>query len=304
MAAYDVIVIGAGPAGLTAAVFTARARLRTLVFSKPGEGMIHEAVSVGNYLGCDGWSGERFLAAGVAQVRKYGAEVLDAEVVHAERRGELFAVKTHDQREFEGKALVIATGESYVSSGVEGEKAFTGRGVAFCVACDGPLFRGKRVAVIGNGSYAAEEALELLAHTKDVAVFSNGREFELSPEFRAALERAGVPLRKEQVLAFRGEKFLQELELEGGQRLPFQGAFVALGTATAFAFAYKLGLERGPANELVINRDGETNVPGVYAAGGCTGGNAQIAKSAGEGCNAAVAIIKRLTGKKFYVDQT
>ncbi|HSU73103.1 MAG TPA: NAD(P)/FAD-dependent oxidoreductase, partial [Candidatus Binatia bacterium] len=159
----------------------------------------------------------------------------------------------------------------------------------------------KNVIVLGNGNFAAEEAIELLGLTKNITMVSNGKEFAIAPELKKKL--AGLKFDTRRAVEFVGEKKLELVKFSDGSSEKPDGVFVALGTATALAFAQKLGLEMD-GQSIKINRDGETNVEGVYAAGGCTGGNFQISKSVGEGCNAGISVIKKLKGLTEYEDLT
>ncbi|MEK6822211.1 MAG: NAD(P)/FAD-dependent oxidoreductase, partial [Nanoarchaeota archaeon] len=240
---------------------------------------------------------------GVQQIKKYGAQVLVDEVVDVKEKDGSFVVALKDGATHTAKTIVIATGVSYTPTGIPGEKERVGRGVAMCVACDGPLFTNKPVAVVGNGNHAASEAIELLAHTKQVTLFSNGREWKIDPTLLKRLEQAKIPLRKDRIKGFIGEKFVKGLELADGSTVEVSGVFSAMGVAGAVALAMKVGAVLDN-NFIVIDRDSKTNVENVYAAGACTGGNYQIAKSVGEGCNAGVNIIKKLKGLDTYSDLT
>ncbi len=305
---FDVIVIGAGPAGMSSAVFIARANLKTLVIGDPEKSELIKAESVGNYLFANGRGGRELLDEGIAQVEKYGAMAIVNEVVHIakDEPSGIFTVKTADAKEYSARAVVLAIGVSYVQSGIKGEKELSGKGVHYCVACDGYFYKGKKVLVVGSGNYAAEEAIELLAYTSDITIISNGREFAISPELMAGLQKGSVKMRKD-----RGTEFIKPsasakltLAKKDGTKEDFDGAFVALGTASTVGFANKLGLELDKDGFIVIGRNGMTSVDGVYAAGSCTGGALQMAKSVGEGCVAAISIIKKLRGIDNYSDLT
>jgi thioredoxin reductase (NADPH) len=301
--AFDVVVVGAGMAGFSAAVFTSRAGLKTLVIGDPSKAMLAFAAEVGNYLGQDGLSGPQILENARRQVEKYGASVIVGEVVHAVKADGVFLVKTADAKEFTARALVIATGTQYKASGIPGEEKFKGHGVHYCVACDGPFFKNKKVAVIGSGTFAAEEALELVGMASDISIISNGQKFSISKEFVETLSSKGVKMGESRVREIKGDKFVSALVYADGREEPFNGVFVALGTATALDFALKLGLDV-KNQAIVVGKDMKTSMDGVYAAGSCTGGNVQIAKSVGDGCNAAISIIKKLKGIANYEDHT
>ncbi|MBI4214695.1 FAD-dependent oxidoreductase [archaeon] len=302
---YDVIIIGCGIAGLTAAVYTARAGLRTLLLGDVEQSMLAEGEKVGNYIGFVDVPGIKILKKGLKQAKHYGAEHSAQEVVDVrlEEGTKTFVVKTAGMREYGAKAVIIAVGAAYEQSGVKGEEKYRGKWVHYCVACDGFFYRSKKVAVIGNSNLAAEEALELTGITKDITLISQLQDFNISNELLRELKKKKIKMVKGTVAEFSGEPRLQALKLADGTELAVDGAFVAMGTAGARDFSNKLGLimENGV---LAVDKDMKTSTEGVYAAGSCVGGNMQAAKSAGDGCDAAISVIKLLKGVKSFVDQT
>ncbi len=301
--AYDTIVIGTGPAGISAAVYTARAKLKTLILGKPKEGALYKAHIVANYFGFDkDISGKELVERAMRQVQRFGTVFVEGEVVSALKEvNDLFRVKMENGKIFFGKTLIITTGKAYKILGAENEEALSGNGVHYCATCDGYYYKNKKVAVIGHSNLAAEEALTMLSYTDNITIFSNGLEFQFSPFLHKELEKHKVVLRKDKIQRLLGATHLEQIELADGKQLAFDGVFMALGRVSALNFATKLGLAT-KNNDLVIDRDGVTNVEGVFAAGNCTGGNAQAANSVGEGCNAALSVIKKLKGLTTYLD--
>ena len=296
---YDVIIIGCGPAGLSAAIYTARSQLKTLIIGSKEDSMLWKAHFIQNYFGVE-LEGKEMLEKGVEQAKKLGSEIIEAEVVSAKGKNGAFTVTTADNKEYETKTIIIATGTACAPAGIKGEKELTGKGVSYCAICDGFFYKGKKIAVVGNGNYAAHEAIELLSFTKDITIFSQGKEWEMSDEFKKALEKKKVQLRKEQITSFAGKKALEGV-LIGDKEEKFDGVFVAMGTATGLSFAQKLGIQLKD-NAIVIDREGNTNVKGVFAAGNCTGCNPQVATDVGEGCNAGLSVIKFIKGKDMHID--
>ncbi len=292
---WDIIIIGAGPAGLTAALYTSRAQLRTLIIGYPERSNISKAKKVFNYPGFpEGISGTLMQKKFLEQARKYGSAVLENEVVNIKKSGKVFSVKTSGNKLFSCKAILIASGRSHAKCGVKGEDAFNNKGVHYCAVCDGYAYRGKRLVVIGNGDHAAEEAMELVPYSDKIEIFLNGLEDEMSPQLRKDLRDKGIGIREEKVLEFRGSAFLEKMLLEGGEE-PVGGVFVASGTTSAVSFANKLAIDM-EGDKIKAGRDGETSVEGIFAAGDCCGGSPQAIKSAGEGCSAALAAAKFLRG--------
>jgi thioredoxin reductase (NADPH) len=294
---YDSIVIGAGPAGLSAAVYLARARLKTLVLGDPQSSRLWRAKEIENYLGFpDGVSGQELIDFGVEQAQRFGAEFKQDEVV-AIRQEDGISVLTASGQKWSSRTILLATGIANKPSGIPGELRLIGQGISYCTICDAFFFRSKPVAVIGHRNFAASEALELLPFTQQITIFSNGQPFNLSSDLEERLEAHGIGRRTEKVLEFAGETRLEGIKLETGDVVPVAGAFMALGAASSLDFARSLGVSI-ENNVLVIDRDGHTNVPGVFAAGDCTGGVLQVAKAAGEGCVAALGAITYCKEKK------
>ena len=296
---YDVIIIGCGPAGLSAAIYTARSQLNTLVIGSKDNSMLWKAHFIQNYFGVES-EGKDMLEKGIDQAKKLGAELIEAEVVGAKGKDGSFTVTTDDNKEYETKTIIIATGTACAPAGIRGEQELTGKGVSYCAICDGFFYKDKKIAVVGNGNFAANEAIELLSFTKEVTVFSQGKDWEMSPEFKKALEKKKVQLRNEKISEFKGKKALEGLMI-GDKEEKFDGVFVAMGTASALSFAQKLGIQI-KNNSIVIDRNGNTNVKGVFAAGNCTGCYPQVAVDVGEGAAAGLSAIKLVKGKDMHID--
>ena len=301
---FDTIIIGAGPAGLQAALFLTRAQVKTLVIGKPEESDLAFGKRIGNIFGILGEpTGLSLLENSAEQMRKYGGELLREEVIDIAKKEDDFQVKTGEGKEFLAKTIIIANGALPTMAGIEGEKEFLGKGMHMCVACDGYFYKGKKVVVIGEGNHAAEEALELTAFTKDIAIFSQKRPWKFSEYIKKNLKEKRIKLEEKKIVKVLGKKNMEAAETSDGEYLILDGIFLSLGVTPSLTFAEKLKL---PLKDgfLVIDQDSFTGAEGVYAAGGATGGNPQIAKDAGEGCNAAISIIKKLKGLEQYTDQT
>jgi thioredoxin reductase (NADPH) len=299
MQQYETIIIGVGPAGLSAAIYTSRAKIKTLVIGKQGESQLWKAHAIENYFGIESIQGKDLLVKGIEQATKFGAEVKEGEVVNIKNK-EGFVVKTAKGQEYQAKTLILTTGMPIKLSGIANEEKFTGKGVHYCVVCDGFFYKDKKVAVIGSQNYAAEQAIELLTYTKDVTLISNGKEFQFDQKYKDALEKNNIELMSNKIISFEGEKKVEKIKTEQGD-LEFDGFYMAIGSAGAADFAKKFGIEL-KGNTIVVDREGKTNVPGIYAAGICTGGVSQVATAVGEGCTAAMSVIKQLKEKELYID--
>lgn len=301
---YETIIIGAGPAGQQAGLFLGRAKIKTLVIGIPEKSDLSYGKIIGNYFGVsDGPTGLTLLRNGIEHLKKFEVEILEEEVIDLEKPGDTLTVTTNTLKKFEAKSVIITTGQQLPTAGIRGEKDFLGKGVHTCVACDGPLMKNKKVAVVGHGSHAAEEAIELAAYTSQITIYSQGQTWEISQPLIKKIQTLKIQMSDKRITSIEGKMLVERITFKDKTAEAIDGVFLAVGTAGGVTFAYKLGLEQDKGY-IKIDRDGKTSVPGVWAAGGVTGGNQQIAKSAGEGCNAAVSIIRTLKGLENYKDQT
>jgi thioredoxin reductase (NADPH) len=311
---FEVAIIGCGPAGLSAAVYTGRAGLKTVVFGDHTKSSLYKAHLIANYLGFpEPVSGPVLAGKAFEHAKKFGAEMVPGEIVHlGVNEDGTFSLKDDKKRQYSAKTVIIATGQSYALSGIKNEKELTGKGVSYCAVCDGFFFRGKNVVVVGSGNYAGEEALQLLSYTKNITVLSHGKDFEFSAEMKKDLEENNITLQKTVRIKEIGGKLkpgpdgtfsenagVEKLILADGSTVETHGVFMAIGVAGAGAFAKKLGLETAN-NYIKVDSEGLTSIPGIFAAGDCTGAAAQVATGVGNGCNAALSAIKLLRGARFY----
>lgn len=302
----DVVIIGCGPAGLTAAVFCGRANLKTVVIGNPAKSQAELAMHIQNYFGFpEGIDGPVLLAKGITQAQNFGALIIKDEVVNAtmveEGGSRAFIVKTSKGQNFRCRAMIIATGIPIRLSGIGNEEKLTGKGVHYCVNCDGPLYKDKKIAIVGNGNHAAEDAIEALSFTKDITIISNAPSFEFSDTFTEEIKKWQIATMCAKIKTFKGEKWFEGIILDTGKELPFNGVFMACGVAGALDFSANLGLDIKD-NILVVDANNMTSMEGVFAAGNCAGRCRQIAKNVGDGCNAAVSAIKYLRSKELYFD--
>lgn len=283
---YDCIIIGKGPAGISAAIYISRSNLKCLIIGKD-ETALKKAKTIENYYGFEKpISGEELFRRGINQAKEQNIEVKNDEVLDIEYGNGTYIVKTVNN-EYETKTIVLATGKSRKSSNIDGEKEFEGRGISYCAICDGFFFKNKNVAVIGSGEYALHEAEVLKNVTPNVTIFTNGKTL---PENRS-IEIQNVIEGK--IDSIRGNKKVENIILEDNRTIPVDGIFIAQGIASSSDFAKKLGIIV-KNNDIVINENMETNVPGIYAAGDCTGGLLQISKAVYEGAKTGLSIAKKL----------
>ncbi|WP_243366830.1 NAD(P)/FAD-dependent oxidoreductase [Fundidesulfovibrio soli] len=281
------LIIGAGPAGLSAGIYLARAGIRTLLIGCDPK--VAGDYEIANYFGFEeSISGRDLVDKGRRQAIGFGAD-LRCERVLGVHHGDFggFKVKT-DNNEYQADALILATGVSRSRPPIPGIADYEGKGVSYCVSCDGYFYKGRPVVVAGEGVFAANQALELLNYTKDVRVCTLGKKPTMDEEFLKRLQDAGIEIIEQGITAIGGSPAMDSLTLADGTVLKADGLFIALGEASSTDFAYTLGVTR-VGNFIEVDREMKTNIPGVFAAGDCTGGFLQIAVAVGEGATAAKA---------------
>lgn len=271
-----VIIIGAGPAGVSAALYTARANLDTTVFTT-GRSALSRAEKVENYYGLsEPVSGQSLESSGISGAKRLGVEFREEEVVGLYYEDSLLVRTT--EGDYPADCVILATGSSRLTPPVPGIREYEGKGVSYCAVCDGFFYRQKDTVVYGSGEYAVQEAKELLPMAASVTILTDGKEPET-----AIPDGIGVDTRK--IAKLTGGERLSGIQFEDGEIRPADGLFVAWGIAGSAALARKIGaLTEG--NRILVDENMATNVPGLYAAGDCTGGLLQIAKAVYEGAKA------------------
>lgn len=283
---YDVIIIGAGPAGVSAGLYVKRANLKVLILYKEQAGL-EKADFVENYYGFEnGISGRELYTIGIKQANNLGIDIKKEEVTNIQMyKRNQYKVST-EENVYEAKMIILATGNKKNTPKIKGIKEFEGKGVSYCAVCDGFFYRNKDISVLGNGKYAISEANELINIAKSITILTDGKE---PPEIRA--DNVKIDTRK--IREVRGNKKIEEIDFEDNQTLKTDGIFVALGVAGGSEFAKKLGIITNK-DRIVVNENMETNIPGILACGDCTGGLLQISKAVYEGTKAGLQAIKYL----------
>lgn len=290
MKLFDVIIIGKGPSGISAALYTQRANLETIVIGREGSSL-EKAEKIENYYGFEeAVSGEKLLRAGEKQAQRLGVQILEEEVAAIAKfyKEKYFKVSTIEG-EYYSRAVLIATGQPHKKIELEGLKEYEGRGVSYCTTCDGFFYKNMAVGILGNSAYAVHEAMELEAYTKNITLLTNGAELDVTGEMA---DKAGeYKINTRPILKLTGDEYLQEIYFKDGYSHKLDGLFVAFGTASSVDFAKKLGVEV-ENNAIVVDQKQSTNIEGIYAAGDCTGGFKQIATAVGQGAVAGKNIIE------------
>jgi thioredoxin reductase (NADPH) len=282
---YDVLIIGAGPAGLQAAINGVRKKATVLVLGRPERSSLYRA-HVENYLCVEGVrEGGELLAVGIDQVKRFGAEYLAEDVLHIEHASETFAVRIESDRTIKARSLIFATGTSRKKLKVKGEKELSGKGVSYCVDCDANFYRNAKVVVVGNESAAVDGALTLLGYASEVHLVT--KELAVSEEMYRKISESGVKVHQNNwVSEIQGENAVEGVLLKDGTRLEVEGIFIELGAKGALELATTIGvqLDSETFTHIDCNKKQQTNIPGVYAAGDIAGHPYQMAKAVGEGC--------------------
>jgi len=302
----DIIIIGGGPAGLSAAIYAARLGMKTKVFeSSVLGGRAAEAPEVWNFPGFpEGISGIELIDRITQQASKFGAELLfPEEVLNLALNGPVKTV-TARSGEYHCFAIIIATGTQRKKLLVLGETEFLGRGVSYCAVCDGPLFRDRIVAVVGSGNEAFEDALYLSNLSKKVFLVTHNEEIKAEKALvDECEERPNIEIVKARIESILGKDFVLAVKIvnfEDGKeaRISIDGVFISIGGVPMTNLVKAAGIEVDERGCIKVDRRQITNIEGVYAAGDCTCGGMQIITAAGEGAMAAIQAYRHVKKMK------
>ena len=278
---YDVIIIGAGPAGISAGLYSKRAGLNVLIFYT-GESNIEKATHINNYYGfIDEINGKELYKNGIEQAKKLEIELKNEEVIDIKKIEDKFIVTTAIG-EYSSKTLIIATGNKKLKPNIKGIKEFEGKGISYCAICDGFFFRNKNVAVIGSGKFALSEAEHLKNIANKVTILTDGKEIKNTGEYE---------INTKQIKETHGDIKVRQVEFEDGTKIEIDGIFIAIGEAGGTDFAKKMGVVLED-DSIVVNENMQTNIKGLFACGNVTGGLLQICKAVYEGAIAGLSAKK------------
>lgn len=293
---WEVVVVGGGPAGMTAAIYAARYGLKTILLeSKVLGGAQATSPGIENYPGFTFISGLELATKMKEQVKGTGAKIREiTEVKSISREGEDgdFLLETR-RGTYKAKAVIFATGGGHRHLNVPGESEFTGRGVSYCATCDGPLFRDKKVLVVGGGNTAAVEAAYLSELTKKTLLIHRRDELRAEKAMQDMVFSSAVEIKWSHIVKeFKGGDLLNEVVLEDVKTgeitsIEVDGAFVALGSSPESNLAISLGVDTNKNDEILVQANQTTNIPGFYAAGDVVESMKQIAVAVGQGAIAA-----------------
>ena len=285
---YDVVIIGAGPAGIQAAIHAARRKIRVLMLGRMENSALFGA-HIENYAFVPGvTTGAVLLQGGLEQARGFGTEIAPEDVLKIVRTDEMFHLELESGRSIVAAALVFSMGVAKKKLNVPGEKELLGRGVSYCVDCDANFFRNAVVTITGDRSAAVDGALTMLDYAAKVYLVSE--RLDVSPELALRLKTSKVECIPSAVKQVNGERAVTSVVLADGRTLETEGLFIELGSKGALELATQIGvqLDTESFKYIATNRKQETNIPGIYAAGDIVGPPYQMAKSVGEGCVAGM----------------
>lgn len=279
----NVVIIGSGPAGVSASLYTVRAGFETTVVSTAGGGL-YKAEKIENYYGISKpVTGRELYESGIEGAKRLGVRFIESEVVGM-GFSDKFTVKTISE-ELSADAVIIATGSKRIKPDISNLDEFEGRGVSYCAVCDAFFYKGKNVAVLGNAQYALHEANELINIANSVTLLTNGEKPSVFDE--------RIEVNTKKIAYLKGRDLLEKIVFEDGSEIFAGGLFVALGMAGSEDLARKMGILTKDGN-ISADENGATNIPGIFAAGDCTGGLLQISKAVCDGAKAGIAAINFL----------
>ncbi len=283
----DLIIIGAGPAGISASLYAKRSNINVLILYK-GESNLEKAEKIDNYYGFEnGISGTDLYNIGIKQAKNIGVKVKEEEVIHIEQIANGFEITT-TENSYESKALIIATGNKKIRPNISGITEYEGKGVSYCAVCDGFFYKNKNVVVIGNGEFAINEANILKNIANDVKILTDGLEI---------LQDSDIEVYKGKIREIKGGLRVQEIVFEDNSILEVDGVFIALGEAGGADFAKKIGVITNNDN-IVVDDKMQTNVKGLLACGNTNGGLLQVSKAVYEGAIAGLTASNYLKQSK------
>jgi alkyl hydroperoxide reductase subunit F len=286
---YDLLVVGAGPAGLSAALYAARKGLTVGIIGEKVGGQVQDTSSVENYMGFEYITGQGLSKAFEDHITSLAIDLEKDIKIKAIDKEDNFLLRANNYQTYQAKTVLLATGSKSKKLGVEGEEAFYGKGVTYCAICDGPLFKDKTVTVIGGGNSAVEAAIDLSKIASQVHLVhrSDFRADKVLVDRLSTLDNVQIHL-GQQVTAIKGDKQVEWVELSTNEKLKTQGVLIEIGYVPNSHFAQ---VEKNLRGEIIIDHKHQTSQAGIFAAGDVTTERyKQIIVAASEGAKAALAI--------------
>ncbi|MEM4702992.1 MAG: FAD-dependent oxidoreductase [Candidatus Pacearchaeota archaeon] len=296
MEIYDVIILGAGPAGMTAALYCARYQLKTLVLGKEIGGQANYIYVLENYPGIEKTSGIELVKKLKSQLEKLKVEIKQEEAIDIKKE-KMCIVKTHTRVYF-SKTMILALGTESKKLGLKNENKLIGKGISYCATCDAPLFKNKVVAVVGSGNSAVMTALLLAEYAKKVYLITKYEEEKMKAEnvkLEEAKKNTKIEILRGNVKEVTGKNFVEAIILENGRNLECQGIFVEIGKVPRTDLVKQLEVKLDDKGYILVDKEMKTNVEGIFAAGDCIAKSLrQIITAASDGAIAAHSAYKFL----------
>jgi thioredoxin reductase (NADPH) len=305
---YDLIIIGGGPAGMSAAVYAARFRMKALILTSHLGGYMMECPSIENYPGFKSINGMDLTNNMKEQIKELGVETIEEEVVEIKKpsnesekglenagdfpKEKTFKVKTKSNTLFEGKSIIIALGTKRRKLEIKGEDEFLGKGVSYCATCDGAFFRDKIVAVVGGANSAAVSAIQLSEFAKEVNIIYRKDKLRADPYWVKKIEdKKNIKTHYNlNITEIRGDPMVNSISLDNGKEMKVDGIFIEIGSVPATSLAKSLKVKLAKDGCIIVDNTQKTNIDGIYAAGDITTGSnnmRQIITACAEGAVAA-----------------
>ncbi|MBD3203740.1 FAD-binding protein [Candidatus Woesearchaeota archaeon] len=301
MEKQELIIIGGGPAGLTAAVYAARYQIKTTVIAKETGGLAARAHKICNFPSYIEISGFELMQKMVNQVKHLKVPILYETVTDIRKSQEGFDVFTNSDKVYKSDFVIFATGTKWKSLGVKGEVKFLGKGVSYCATCDGPFFKDKKVAVVGGGDAALTSALLMTEYAKKVyQIYRRDRFFRPEPAWIQLVKKNQKIqiIFNDEITQINGDKFVTGINLKSGENLDLDGVFIEIGSKPDIAVVKNLGLIT-QKDYIVTDNNQETNIEGFYAAGDITNNKLkQIINAASQGSIAAYNVYLEIQKKQ------
>ena len=304
---YDAIVVGAGPAGLTAAIYLSRSRLKTLIIDEhtPGGQMIMSHI-IANYPGVPEIAGGSLARTMLKQAKSFGCEVVtQSKIIKMDLQTGKKTIEVEDEGVFTAEAIILATGGVPRTLGIESEKRFQGTGISYCATCDGEFFTGKEIVAIGGGNTALEEAVSLAKYASKITIVHEFNEFQAHPWAVDEAKKVNHIhfLMNQKVLGFDGEANLEKVictdkESKKITEIPVSGCFVFIGYIPNTSYIENI-IDLNNRGEILTQDDMSTNIAGVFAAGDCRQKKyRQITTAVADGTIAALSATEYINSKK------
>lgn len=299
---YDLIIVGAGPAGLGASIYASRYKLNHIVIGSEIGGQVTEAWEIENYAGIESISGKDLMEKFVKQTKDLGGTIIQGSVNSVVKTADGFEIVTSDGKKYETKTIILALGMKARKMNIPGEDKFLGKGISYCATCDAMFFRGKDVAVVGGGDAAATAAIHLAEFANSVQLLYKDGTKTFEPAWEQQMKKNGKIACStfSSITSIAGNEKVEGLEYElGGEKkeLSVQGVFIEIGSVPGVVVAQNLGVRTDEQSYIVVDQTQVTNVENVYAAGDATTGSnkfRQIITAVAEGAVAAGSVYKKI----------